>query len=70
MVTFNRLGGRRGGFDVKGVTCVDVEPDVLAVVVMVLDPGAEVIGVLNLSLTVAEFERLGWLSNLWLTGPT
>ena len=48
MVTFDRLGGRRGGFDVDGVTCVDVEPDaVFAVVVMVLDPGAEVVGVLE-----------------------
>ena len=49
---------------------MDVEPDVLAVVVMVLDPGAEIIWVLNLLLTVAEFKRLGRLSNWWLTDPT
>ena len=66
MVTFDRLGDKRGRFNVEGVTCMDVEPDVFAVV-MVLDPGAEVVGVL---LTAAKFEQLGQLSTQWLTGPT
>ena len=47
IVTFNRLGGRRGGFNVEGVTSVDVEPDVFVVIVMVLNPDAEVVGVLE-----------------------
>ena len=34
-------------FGIKGITCVDVEPGVFAVAVMVPDSGAEVIGMLE-----------------------